>query len=276
MLIDRYQISERSACGLVGLSRTTWRHLPIPRDDETPMRAEVIRLASAYGHYGYRTIASLMRNAGWLSATTSKVARIWREEGLKVPQKQPPRGRLWLNDGSCMRLRATHPNHVWSYDFVFIRDAYGGKIRMLTMIDEFSRRCLTIHCARRIGSIQVIEQLANAMVTHGIPEYIRSDNGPEFIAKDLRKWLSSIGVKTAYIEPGSPWENGFCESFNGTFRDNLLNGELFYSLKEARVVIGEWVKHYNHVRPHSSLGYRPPAPQTQVPKIIHNQPIMIQ
>jgi len=276
MLIDRYQISERSACGLVGLSRTTWRHLPIPRDDETPMRAEVIRLASAYGRYGYRTIASLMRNAGWLSAATSKVARIWREEGLKVPQKQPPRGRLWLNDGSCMRLRATHPNHVWSYDFVLIRDAYGGKIRMLTMIDEFSRRCLTIHCARRIGSIQVIEQLANAMVTHGIPEYIRSDNGPEFIAKDLRKWLSGIGVKTAYIEPGSPWENGFCESFNGTFRDNLLNSELFYSLKEARVVIGEWVKHYNHVRPHSSLGYRPPAPQTQVPKIIHNQPIMIQ
>lgn len=276
MLIDRYQISERSACGLVGLSRTTWRHLPIPRDDETPMRAEVIRLVSAYGRYGYRTIASLMRNAGWLSAATSKVARIWREEGLKVPQKQPPRGRLWLNDGSCMRLRATHPNHVWSYDFVLIRDAYGGKIRMLTMIDEFSRRCLTIHCARRIGSIQVIEQLANAMVTHGIPEYIRSDNGPEFIAKDLRKWLSGIGVKTAYIKPGSPWENGFCESFNGTFRDNLLNGELFYSLKEARVVIGEWVKHYNHVRPHSSLGYRPPAPQTQVPKIIHNQPIMIQ
>ena len=274
--MDKYQISERSACGLVGLSRTTWRHLPIPRDDETPMRTEVIRLASTYGRYGYRTIAGLMRNAGWLSATSAKVARIWREEGLKVPQKQPPRGRLWLNDGSCMRLRATHPNHVWSYDFVFIRDAYGGKIWMLTMIDEFSRRCLTIHCARRIGSIQVIEQLANAMVVHGIPEYIRSDNGPEFIAKDLRKWLSGIGVKTAYIEPGSPWENGFCESFNGTFRDNLLNGELFYSLKEARVVVGEWVKHYNHVRPHSALGYRPPAPQTQVPKIIHNQPIMIQ
>ena len=275
MLIDRYQISERSACGLVGLSRTTWRHLPIPRDDETPMRAEVIRLASAYGRYGYRTITSLMRNAGWLSVTSAKVARIWREEGLKVPQKQPPRGRLWLNDGSCMRLRATHPNHVWSYDFVFIRDAYGGKIRMLTMIDEFSRRCLTIHCARRIGSIQVIEQLANAMVVHGIPEYIRSDNGPEFIAKDLRKWLSGIGVQTAYIEPGSPWENGFCESFNGTFRDNLLNGELFYSIKEARVVVGEWVKHYNHVRPNSSLGYRPPAPQIQVPKIIHHQHTMI-
>jgi len=276
MLIDQFTISERSACSLVGLSRTTWRHMPIPRDDETPMRAEIIRLASIYGRYGYRTIAGLMRNAGWPNVTTAKVARIWREEGLKVPQQQPPRGRLWLNEGSCMRLRATHPNHVWSYDFVFIRDAYGGKIRLLTMIDEYTRVCLTIHCARRIGSIQVIEQLANAMVVYGIPEYIRSDNGPEFIAKDLRQWLTGIGVKTAYIEPGSPWENGFCESFNGTLRDNLLDGELFYSLREARVIVNQWVKHYNHVRPHSALGYRPPAPQSKVPNLIHNQPAMFQ
>ena len=147
---------------------------------------------------------------------------------------------------------------------------------MLTMIDEFSRKCLTIHCARRIGSVQVIEQLANAMIENGIPEYIRSDNGPEFIAKELRAWLSTIGVKTAYITPGSPWENGFCESFNGTFRDNLLDGEIFYSLQEAKVVVEEWVKHYNHERPHSALGYRPPAPQVQIPKIIQTQPILLQ
>jgi len=176
-----------------------------------------------------------------------------------------------------MRLRATHPNHVWSYDFVLIRDAYGGKIRMLTMIDEFSRKCLTIHCARRIGSVQVmIEQLANAMIANGIPEHIRSDNGPEFIAKDLRSLLPGIGVKTAYIEPGSLWENGFCESFNGTFRDNLLDREIFYSLREPQIIVGEWVKHYNHVRPHSALAYRPPAPQTQVPKLIQNQPMLLQ
>ena len=168
--------------------------------------------------------------------------------------------------------------------FVFIRDAYGGKIRMLTMIDEYTRRCLTIHCARRIGSIQVIEQLANAMIDNGIPEYIRSDNGPEFIAKDLRSWLSGVGVKTAYIEPGSPWENGFCESFNGTFRDNLLDGEIFYSLREAQIIVREWVKQMtkgnpfrgNHIRPHSALGYRPPAHQTKVPQIILNQPILLQ
>lgn len=274
--MDGYLVSERFACSLVGLSRAAYRYMPLPREDEEPLRAEVIRMASTYGRYGYRFIAGMMRNAGWGQATTSKVARIWREEGLKIPQKQPPRGRLWLNDGSCMRLRANCPNHVWSYDFVFIRDAYGGKIRMLTMIDEFSRKCLTIHCARRIGSIQVIEQLANVMVVHGIPQYIRSDNGPEFIAKELRNWLAGIGVKTAYIAPGSPWENGFCESFNGTFRDNLLDGEIFYSLKEAQIIVGEWVKHYNQVRPHSALGYRPPAPQAQVPHMIQNQPVLLQ
>ena len=274
--MDQYKISERTACSLVGLSRAAYRYIPLPKDAEAPFRTEVVRLACAYGRYGYRTIAGMMRNAGWSQATTAKVARIWRQEGLKIPQKQPPRGRLWLNDGSCMRLRATRPNHVWSYDFVLIRDAYGGKIRMLTLIDEFSRKCLTIHCARRIGSIQVIEQLANAMIDNGIPEYIRSDNGPEFIAQDLRKWLSGIRVKTAYITPGSPWENGFCESFNGTFRDNLLDGEIFYSLKEAQIIVGEWVKHYNHVRPHSALGYRPPAPQTRVSKIIQNQPMLLQ
>ena len=274
--MQKYSTSERLACELVGLSRAAYRYMPLPRDDEEPLRAEVIRMAGTYGRYGYRFIASMMRSAGWGQATTAKVARIWREEGLKIPQKQPPSGRLWLNDGSCMRLRATHPNQVWSYDFVLIRDAYGRKIRILTLIDEFTRKCLTIYCARRIGSIQVIEQLANAMITHGIPEYIRSDNGPEFIAKELRKWLSGIGVKTAYITPGSPWENGFCESFNGTFRDNLLDGEIFYSLQEAKVVVGEWVKHYNHERPHSALGYRPPAPQVQIPKIIQTQPILLQ
>ena len=175
-----------------------------------------------------------------------------------------------------MRLRACAPNDVWSYDFVFIRDAYGGKIRMLTLIDEYTRKCLTIFCARRIDSIQVIEQLANAVITHGIPEHIRLDNGPKFINKDLRKWLSGIGVKTAYLTPDSPWENGFCESFNGTFRDNLLDGVIFYSLYEAKVVVGEWVKHYNHERPHSALDYRPPAPQTKVPQILQNQPMLLQ
>lgn len=270
MLIQRFQTSERLACTLVGLSRTAWRYQPLVRDDEVPFRAEVIRLACMYGRYGYRMIAGLMRNAGWHQATVERVRRIWREEGLKVPTDQKPRGHLWLNDGSCLRLRPEHRNHVWSYDFVLIRDAYGRKIRMLTMIDEFSRKCLTVYCARHIGANEVIEQLANAMIVHGIPEHIRSDNGPEFVANRLRAWLAHVGVKTAYIEPGSPWENGYCESFNGTLRDNLLNGEIFYGVREAQAVVNRWVDHYNTVRPHSALGYKPPAPEIQVRAAPHN------
>ena len=165
-----------------------------------------------------------------------------------------------LNDGSCLRLRPEHRNHVWSYDFVLIRDAYGRKIRMLTMIDEFSRTCLDIYCARRIGVSEVIAQLANAMIAHGIPQYIRSDNGPELKAIACT-WLTDSGVKTAYITRGSPWENVYCESFNGTLRDNLLNGEIFYGVQQAQAIVNQWVREYNTIRPHSSLGYKPPAPE---------------
>jgi transposase InsO family protein len=276
MLIERYRASERKACDLVGLSRTAWRYQPLVRDDEAQFRAEIIRLACTYGRYGYRMIAGLMRNAGWQQATQDRVRRIWKEEGLKVPDKQQPRGRLWLNDGSCIRLRPEHRNHVWSYDFVLIRDINGRKIRMLTMIDEYSRTCLVVHCARRIGADEVIEQLANAMIVHGMPEHIRSDNGPEFIANRLRDWLAHVGVKTAYIEPGSPWENGYCESFNGTLRDELLDGEIFYGIKEAQALVNQWVRHYNTTRPHSSLGYKPPAPEAIVRIPIQNLHPMMQ
>jgi len=274
--MSKFRVSERTACGLVGLSRTAFRYMPLPRDDEGPFRGEVVRLACTYGRYGYRTVAAMMRNTGWQRATQQRVKRIWQQEGLKVPDKQTAKGRLWLNDGACLRLRAHCQNHVWSYDFVFVRDAYGRKIRMLTMIDEYTRVCLAIHCATRIGAQEVIEQLADAMLVHGIPQYIRSDNGPEFIAKVLRDWLKEIGVQTAYIELGSPWENGYCESFNGTLRDELLNGEIFYNLKEAKVLVERWRQHYNQVRPHSSLGYKPPAPQVTLPLITQPQPIHMQ
>jgi transposase InsO family protein len=192
--------------------------------------------------------------------------RVWRREGLKVPKKQPKRARLWLADGSCIRLRPEHPNHVWSFDFVETQTHDGRRIRLMTLIDEFSRKCLAIRVARRINAIGVIETLADAMLMNGVPEHIRSDNGPEMVAKVLRQWLSGLGTKSLYIEPGSPWENGYCESFNGKLRDELLNGELFYSLREAQVVIEKWRVHYNTKRPHSSLGYRPPAPVTIAPK----------
>jgi len=201
------------------------------------------------------------------------VERIWRREGLKVPQKQKPRGRLWLNDGSCVRLRPEHQNHVWSYDFVSTFTHDGRTVRMLNLIDEHTRECLAIHVRRRINSANLIDVLADAMIEHGIPKYIRSDNGPEFVAKELRKWLTRTGAGTLYIEPGSPSENGYCESFNSKLRDEFLNGEIFYSLKEVQVLAERWRIYYNTERPHSSLGYRPPAPvawQIEVP-LVHGK-----
>jgi transposase InsO family protein len=193
-----------------------------------------------------------------------RVERIWRQEGLKVPQKQPKRGRLWLNDGSCVRLRPLYPNHVWAYDFVADRTHDGRAFRMLTVIDEYTRECLAIVVDRKMQSTDVMETLAELFVRKGAPEHIRSDNGPEFCAAAVREWLARLGVGPLFIEPGSPWENGYCESFNGRLRDELLNGEIFYTLQEAKILIEEWRREYNEIRPHGSLGYRPPAPQTRM------------
>lgn len=228
-------------------------------DDEEALRAAIIRLASQYGRYGYRRIHALLKIEGW-HVNHKRVERLWREEGLKVPQKQPKKGRLYLNDGSCLRLRPCWPNHVWSYDFVADRLANGKKIRLLTVIDEYTRKCLAIRVGYHLTSHDILDTLSDLFIQEGIPEYIRSDNGSEFRAQILKEWLQSLKVKTAYIEPGSPWENGYNESFNGKLRDELLNGEIFYTLKEAQVLIEEWRQHYNHVRPHSALGYKPPAP----------------
>ena len=229
------------------------------------MTSAIIRLARLYGRYGYRRITALLRMEGW-HVNAKRVQRIWRREGLKVPQKQPKRGRLWLNDGSCIRLRPARPNHVWSYDFVMDRTHDGRAFRMLTVIDEFTRRSLAIVVARKLNSEDVLACLADLFVAHGPPDHLRSDNGAEFTAQAVRGWLCRIGVKALFIEPGSPWENGYNESFNGKLRDELLNTEIFYSLKEAKVLIERWRQHYNTVRPHSSLGYRPPAPEAILPR----------
>lgn len=239
--------------------RGTQRYRPTPREDEEALIRGVIELASQYGRYGYRRITAMLQQAGW-RVGKDRVERIWRREGLKVPQKQKPRGRLWLNDGSCVRLRPQHQNHVWSYDFVSARTHDGRTVRLLNLIDEYTRECLMIRPQRRWSSAKVIGALADVMVWKGVPEHLRSDNGPEFVARDLREWLSQTGAKTLYIEPGSPWENGYCESFNSKLRDEFLNGEIFYSMKEIRVLAERWRIHYNTIRPHSSLGYKPPAP----------------
>ena len=225
-----------------------------------------MRLASKYGRYGYRRVTALLHGSGWL-VNHKRVERIWRLEGLKVPKKQPKRGRLWLNDGSCVRLRPTHRNHVWSYDFVMDRTHDGRPVKILTLIDEYSRQCLALLVARSIKSDDVLHCLSNLFLIYGVPENIRSDNGPEFTATAVRNWLERVGIKTAFIEPGSLWENGYNESFNGKLRDELLNREIFYNLKEAKVLIECWRKEYNMLRPHSSLGYRPPAPEAIQPLI---------
>lgn len=232
-------------------------------EEEEVLREDIIRLAGTYGRYGYRRITALLRAEGWV-VNPKRVERIWREEGLKVPAKQPKRGRLYLNDGSCIRLRPCFKNHVWSYDFVSDRLHNGKRIRMLTVIDEYTRKCLAIRVGFSLKSDDVLDTLSTLFITEGVPEYIRSDNGSEFTAKTTREWIGNLGVKTAYIEPGSPWENGYNESFNGKLRDELLNGEIFYSLKEAQILIEQWRRHYNEVRPHSSLGYKPPAPRAVV------------
>jgi putative transposase len=252
-------VSERRACRLLGQWRATQRYVPMHRPDEEALTEAIIALASEYGRYGYRRITAKLQEAGW-QVGKDRVQRIWRREGLKVPQKQRPRGRLWLNDGSCVRLRPEHANHVWSYDFVSARTHDGRSIRMLTLIDEYTRESLAIRVARRLGRYEVIETLADVMLFRGIPEHIRSDNGSEFVAQEVRQWLGKVGTGTLYIEPGSPWENGYCESFNGKLRDECLNGEIFYSLKEAQIVIEKWRVEYHTKRPHSALGYRPPAP----------------
>ena len=250
---------------MLGQHRSTQRRNPTGPDDEERLTADLVELARQYGRYGYRKIAELLRTtAGWV-VNDKRVERIWRREGLKVPAKQPKRSRLWLADGSCLRLRAERPNHVWSYDFVEDRTHEGRKYRMLNIIDEFTHECLAIRIDRKLQSVDVIDVLSDLFILRGVPERLRSDNGPEFVAKAVQDWIAAVGAKAAYIAPGSPWENGFIESFNARLRDELLDGEIFYSLAEARIVVESWRRHYNAKRPHASLGYKPPAPEVFIP-----------
>jgi putative transposase len=230
--------------GSGGQHRSTQRKAPSRPDDEAALTADIISLAKEYGRYGYRRVTALLRADGW-RVNAKRVERIWRLEGLKVPPRQPKRGRLWLNDGSCVRLRPAHPNHVWAYDFVEDRTRDGRKFRILCVVDEFTREALSLRVARRLSSSDVIDVLADLFIARGVPAFIRSDNGGEFTATAVQDWIRKVGAKTAYIAPGSPWENGYIESFNGKLRDELLDGEVFNTLAEARVLIERWRQHYN-------------------------------
>lgn len=266
MAMRELKVSERRACKIIGQFRSTQRYEVLPNQEQEKLQSRVIALATEYGRYGYRQVTNLLNMEGW-SVGKDRVYTIWRHEGLKVPQKQPKRSRLWLVDGSCIRQRPEYPNHVWSYDFVSEQTHDGRKIKILNIIDEHTKECLASHVARRIRSQDVVFILADLFLKHGLPKHIRSDNGPEFIAKKLVKWMKDLEIKPLFIQPGSPWENGYCESFNGKMRYELLDGEIFFSLLEAKTIIERWRTHYNTKRPHSSLGGRPPAPETFQPTL---------
>ena len=262
--MQKFNLSQRRACRIFDQYVSTQRYEKKESDFDELVRARTVEIASEYGRCGYRKVTGILNMEGF-NINHKSVYRIWTQEGLKVPQKQPRRSRLWLNDGSCIRHRPAYKNHVWSYDFVMCRTEDGRAFRILNVIDEFTRECIGCLVQRRINSFDVLEFLAKLFLRRGQPGFIRSDNGPEFVAEKLRSWLSSLEVRTLYIEPGSPWENGYCESFNGRMRDEFLNGEIFYSLKEAQVLVEMWRKEYNHFRPHSSPGYKPPAPLAVLP-----------
>ncbi len=254
-------VSERRACQMLGQARAVPRYTPPVWAEEVPLAGRVIELAAVYGCYGTPQITALLRREGWL--VNHKAGGTDLAVGLKVPQKQPKRGRLWRNDGSCVRLRPAYKDHVWAYDFVRDRTHDGVRFKMLTVADEFTRECLAIDVACKLTSDDALERLSWLMATRGVSAPIRSDKGPDFTAQGVRRWLADVQVKTLFIAPGSPWENGYVESFNGKLRNELLDREIFYSLREAKVLIERWRQHSNQVRPHSALGYWPPAPETQ-------------
>jgi len=263
-VITKLPATRSRACKVIGQYRSTQNYQPKRLSDEDDLTTRILELACKYGRYGYRRITALLNVEGY-NVNHKRVERIWREQGLKVPQKQKKRRRLWLNDGSCIRLKPEYSNHVWSYDFVFDKTTDSKAFKILNIIDEYTRECICTYAARHIRWADVQEHLAENFCSRGLPAYIRSDNGSEFTALKLREWLKKLEITTTYIEPGSPWENGYIESFNGRMRDELLNGEIFDTMKEARILIEQWRKEYNTIRPHSSLGYRPPVPEVIIP-----------
>jgi len=252
------EVSERRACQVIGQPRSTQRYAAQERDDERPLVSSMLDLVRRHPRYGYRRVWALLRREGF-RVNVKRIYRLWRKEGLKVPQKRRKKRRLGCSANGCIRHRAEHIDHVWCYDFVSDQTTDGRTLKFLTVEDEYTREALAIEVERSITSAEVLETLRYLFEVRGAPQHIRSDNGPEFIAQALRDWLAVSGVGTLYIEPGAPWENGFNESFNSRLRDELLNGELFTSLKEAKVVTEDHRLEYNHRRPHSSLGYQTPA-----------------
>ena len=256
VLKSELEYPERQGCELVGVSRSVARYEPQEREGEAELRSRIRELSRRHKRYGYRFVTELLRREGQI-VNHKRVYRLWKEEGLALPRKRPKRRRA----GETVEVvnKATYRDHVWTYDFVEDRTDKGNKLRMLNVMDEYTRECLAIRVERSIDSFKVRDTLNWLFLTRGVPAHIRSDNGPEFIAKTLKDWLAESGCKTIYIEPGSPWENPYIESFNGKFRDECLNREIFTTAREAQEVVERWRREYNEFRPHSSLGYMTPS-----------------
>ena len=251
-------VSERRACEVISQPRMTQRYEPKQPDNDKALTAEIIRFAKKYKRYGYRMITAKLRQDDW-DVNHKRVQRIWQKEGLQVPYRRKFKKAKGSSQNSCCVKKAEYKNHVWTYDFMSDQTEDGRKLKLLTVLDEFTRESLAIEVDRSIRAKDVILVLEYLFMVRGAPKFIRSDNGPEFIADAVKKWLKKKHVGTLYVEPGSPWENGYIESFNGKLRDEILNREVFYSVKEAKVVVEDWRLDYNNHRPHSSLGYMTPA-----------------
>ncbi|CAG0966740.1 Putative transposase InsK for insertion sequence element IS150 [Phycisphaerales bacterium] len=248
---------ERRACRVAGQHRSVQRYRPVESGEEKRLVRDLHRLARENPRYGYRRITSLLRREGW-RVNPKRVLRLWRKEGLKVPRKQRKKRRLGNSANSVVRRRPERPHHVWTYDFTEDRTVDGRRLKFLVVLDEYTRRCLALEVERGMTSRYVIGVLTRLVAEHGPPEHIRSDNGPEFIARAIRAWLAEQGTGTLFIAPGAPWENAYMESFNGKLEDELLGAELFTSLAEGKLLAAGYRRHHNHTRPHSSLGYQTP------------------
>jgi putative transposase len=257
-LKQEFTISERRACRVLDQPRSCQRYAAKPRDDERALVKRMLCLVRERPRFGYRRIAALLRAEAWRASDT-RVRRLWRREGLKVPQKKRKRRRLGKSENGCHRRRAEHKDHVWCWDFVFDHTTSGSTLKWLSIVDEYTRECLALKVDRSITSEDVIDTLAELFAMRGVPRHIRSDNGPEFIARAIQRWTKQLSIETLYIEPGSPWENGYAESFHSRLRDEFLATELFESLATARKLTQAWKDDYNHHRPHSSLGYVAPV-----------------
>jgi putative transposase len=267
-LQQKFEVSERRACRMVGQPRSSQRYVSAKAGKDVSLSQRMIALSHENPRYGYRRVWALLRREGW-AVNKKRVQRLWREADLKVPAKERKRRRMGTSENGCTRRRAEYIDHVWTYDFAMDTTQDGRRLKVMPIVDEYSRECLALEVARSITAEDVLSTLTRLFMERGEPAYIRSDNGPEFMAKALKRWLAASRVKTLYIEPGAPWENAYSETFISRLRDELLNREVFANLKEAKVLAEDYREHYNRKRPHGSLGYLTPVEFAAIDALSH-------